>query len=170
VCPVGVGVGPGSLDDLAALLPLFDRAVEWLVELGQEGQWGATPFSESAAMSGHLRGLVAAGDLRVARAAGGAVVGGCVLGDAPSYAPAFVEPSRYLEAMVTDRRLAGRGIGSLLVADAVERTLAAGVGVLRTDCWDGAPGLVRWYERQGFEAGGVVLVGAWPARMLALRV
>jgi GNAT superfamily N-acetyltransferase len=166
----GFRVGPGSVDDLPVLLPLFDRAVEWLVERRQEGQWGSTPFSESAATAGHLRGLVAAGDLRVARAAGGAVVGGCVVGDAPSYAPALVEASRYLEAMVSDRRLAGRGIGSLLVADAVERTLAAGAEVLRADCWDGAPGLVRWYERQGFEAGDVVLVGAWPARMLARRV
>jgi GNAT superfamily N-acetyltransferase len=170
---VGVGefgVGRGSLDDLPVLLALFDRAVEWLVSRGQEGQWGSTPFSENAAMSDHLRQIVAAGDLRVARDGGGAVVGGCVLGDAPSYAPASGEPACYLEAMVSDRRLAGGGIGSLLVADAVERTLAAGARLLRTDCWDGAPGLVRWYERQGFEAGEVVLVGAWPARMLARRV
>ena len=93
------------------------------------------------------------------------MAGCCVVGPAPQYAPAAEEPERYLEALVTDRELAGQGIGTLLVDDAERLGRAAGARVLRSDCWAEAEGLVRWYERLGFQRDGVKLVGTWPAQM-----
>ena len=93
-----------------------------------------------------------------------------MLGARPAYAPAVDLPERYIEAMVTDRRLAGRGIGSSLVADAVARARAAGATVLRADCWAESERLVRWYEQQGFAREHVVRVDGWPAQLLRRAV
>ena len=38
---------------------------------------------------------------------------------------------------------------------------AAGVPVLRVDCWAGAPTLVGWYERQGFVRAGTFDYHGW---------
>ena len=45
---------------------------------------------------------------------------------------------------------AGEDIGGRLVRHADALAAAAGVPVVRVDCWAGAPSLVAWYERQGF--------------------
>jgi GNAT superfamily N-acetyltransferase len=163
-------VSTGAPEQIVDLLPLFDGAVEWLVERGQAGQWGTEAFSARSSMVDHLHELAGRGALLLARTADGAIVGGCVVGETPPYAPAGIGPERYLEALVTERSLAGQGIGGLLVARAVSVARAAGADVLRSDCWAEAGGLVRWYERQGFVAAEVVLVGTWPARMLAFEL
>ena len=78
------------------------------------------------------------------------------------------EPERYIEALVTSRRHAGRGIGALLVAGAVEEARTAGAAVLRVDCWAGAPPLVAWYERQGFVRSGTFDVGGWIGQVFTM--
>jgi GNAT superfamily N-acetyltransferase len=158
----------GDSHDLPAMLRLLDAAVEWLVARGAEGQWGSVPFSASPAMVGHLTRIAADGELRIALDASRNVVGGYVLGNRPSYASEIEEPERYIEAMVTARTLAGRGVGALLVDDAVTRARKTGAQVVRTDCWERAPGLVRWYEERGFQRAEVVDVDGWPAQTLRM--
>jgi GNAT superfamily N-acetyltransferase len=160
----------GDAPDLPAMLALLDAAVEWLVARGAAGQWGSAPFSASPAMVGHLTRIAADGELRIAVDSSRTVVGGYVLGHRPAYAAEIPEPERYIEAMVTSRARSGRGIGALLVGDAVTRARAAGALVLRTDCWERSPRLVRWYEAHGFERAGVVDVDGWPAQMLRMAL
>lgn len=91
------------------------------------------------------------------------------------YVPAVDEPELYVRLLVTDRSLAGHGIGSTLLDHARELARAAGVGLLRVDCFAGGDGaLVRYYERQGFtrtEAFAVPVNGSeWPGQVLAQRL
>jgi GNAT superfamily N-acetyltransferase len=153
-----------------AMLTMLDAAVAWLVARGGEGQWGKEPLSMNGAMVEYLSHIITLGELRVAQNSTGRVVGGYVLGGRPNYAPSISEPERYIEAMVTDRRFAGNGIGGLLVADAVLRARAVGATRLRTDCWSGSARLVRWWEEQGFNRGATVLVGDWPAQLLDMPI
>ena len=119
-------------------------------------------------MVDHLTRIAADGELRIALDPAGTVVGGYVLGERPSYAPEIEEPERYIEAMVSSRAHAGHGIGARLVDDAITRARGAGAHVLRADCWERAPRLVRWYEEQGFARAEVVDVAGWPAQMLRM--
>ena len=165
---VPYAIRAGDSHDLPAMLRLLDAAVEWLVARGAEGQWGSVPFSASPVMVDNLARIAAAGELRIALDADRTIVGGYVLGNRPSYASAIEEPERYIEAMVSARTHAGRGIGALLVDDAAARARTAGAQVLRTDCWAHAPRLVRWYEERGFQRAEVVDVHGWPAQMLRM--
>ena len=160
----------GDQHDLPAMLVLLDAAVAWLVARGAKGQWGGEPFSANFAMVDYLSRIVTLGELRVAQDSAGRAVGTYVLGARPDYAPAIAEHERYIEAMVTDRRLAGNGIGGLLIEDAILRARASGATKLRADCWSKSARLVRWYEQQGFERGDIVLVGDWPAQLLSLSI
>lgn len=59
-------VRPGSGADEGVLLSLFDEAVAWLVERGQEGQWGSEPFSQRPDMRQRTHALATGGGLWVA--------------------------------------------------------------------------------------------------------
>ena len=159
----------GGPADAAAVLALFDEAVEWLVERGQTGQWGAEPFSAIEARVAAAAGWGASGGLRIAER-DGAPVGALVLGSHPEWVTPAGEPERYIEALVTSRAHAGQDIGGALVRRAIEETRAAGIGLLRVDCWAGAPPLVAWYERQGFVRSGTFEVRGWPGQVFSLRV
>jgi predicted N-acetyltransferase YhbS len=79
----------------------------------------------------------------------------------------------YLLFLISDRDQAGSGIGSELVRRAVTDARAAGSHVLRVDCWAGAPGLVAWYERQGFVRSGRFTVdvrGGWDGQAFELTL
>jgi GNAT superfamily N-acetyltransferase len=70
--------------------------------------------------------------------------------------------------VLSSRRHAGRGIGSLLVEHAADAARAAGSEILRVDCWARAPGLVEWYTRQGFEPADTFAVGDWQGQVFEL--
>ena len=70
---------------------------------------------------------------------------------------------------MTSRARAGEGIGARLLAHAAALARAAGVGVLRVDCWAGAPPLVAYYEGQGFARTGTFAVGGWTGQVFAKR-
>lgn len=74
----------------------------------------------------------------------------------------------YLLFVLSSRDHVGQGIGSLLVRHAEAQ--AAGSEVLRVDCWAGAPSLVRWYERQGFQRSDTFWVGDWQGRVFEMRL
>ncbi|MFI7602415.1 GNAT family N-acetyltransferase [Actinoplanes sp. NPDC049681] len=152
----------------------MDGAVEWLVAGGRTRQWGTDPYSADPRRVAVITGLASGGNLYVA-VSGGIVAGALGLGPAPSYVPPAVEPELYIQLLVTDRAWAGRGIGGRLLEHARTIARAAGVRLLRLDCY-AAPdrALVRYYEQQGFTATDSFEVegpsGPWPGQVLEQRL
>jgi GNAT superfamily N-acetyltransferase len=162
-------VRTGGSADTAAVLALFDRAVEWLVARGRIGQWGSEPFSTDRRRVEEAGGWAASGGLRIAEV-DGCVAGAVVLGAAPPYVPPAREPELYLQAFVTDRALSGRGIGRALLDRAATEAVERGTPLLRVDCWAGGDGaLVRYYELAGFTPTERFTVGAWEGQILTRR-
>ena len=165
-----VRIRRGRAGDAAFVLALFDEAVAWLVARRQPGQWGTTPWSERPSAVGHVQTWSEGPGLRIAVDADGTPVGALALGAHPPHVEPIDEPERYVEALVTSRRHAGRGIGAALVAAAADEARESGAAVLRVDCWAGAPPLVAWYERQGFERSGTFDVDGWIGQVFAMRL
>jgi GNAT superfamily N-acetyltransferase len=160
----------GRADDAGLVLALFDEAVAWLVARGQTGQWGTEPWSQRARPVAMVRSWAGGDGLRIAHEDDGTPLGALVLGAHPPHVEPIEERERYVEALVTSRAHAGRGVGATLVAAAAEEARATGAAVLRVDCWAGAPPLVAWYERQGFERSGTFDVGGWIGQVFAMRL
>jgi GNAT superfamily N-acetyltransferase len=173
----------GSPSDAEIVVSLFDEAIEWLVArcrqgiprcdgglvADQTGQWGSQPFSAKDARVSQAAEWAASGGLRIAELAGYSV-GALVLGARPPWVAQADRSERYIEALVTSRRFAGKDVGGALVRRAIAETRAAGVSLLRVDCWAGAPGLVAWYERQGFRRSGTFAVNGWHGQVLSMEV
>ena len=161
----------GSTADARAVVGLFDEAVAWLVARGQEGQWGTTPWSQRPELVARTHVWARDGGLRIAEENGDAtVLGALVLGAHPPHVEPIDEPEAYVEALVTSRAHAGRGVGTELVSAAADEARDAGAAVLRVDCWAGAPPLVAWYERQGFSRSGRFDVRGWIGQVLTMRL
>ena len=165
-----VRIRPGTAADAPLVLALFDEAVTWLVARGQPDQWGTVPWSQRPSAVGHVQRWSEGPGLRIAVNADGTPVGALALGAHPPHVQPIDEPERYVEALVTSRRHAGRGIGAALVAAAADEAREGGATVLRVDCWAGAPPLVAWYERQGFERSGTFDVDDWIGQVFAMRL
>jgi GNAT superfamily N-acetyltransferase len=159
----------GDQDDTDWLLALFDEAVAWMVARGQPGQWGSEPFSRSPRRIASVGGLIDSGGLRVAES-DGEPVAALVVGIAPLHVPPPDRPELYINLLLSSRRHAGKGIGSMLVRHAVAEARARRVRQLRVDCWAGAPTLVRWYRDQGFEPTGTFDVDGWPGQIFAMAL
>jgi GNAT superfamily N-acetyltransferase len=160
---------PGSRDDGAWLLGLFDEAVAWMVARGQGEQWGSRPWSEDPTRVARVEGLARGGGLRVAELDDEAV-GALVVGARPGHVPPVDRPELYIELLLTSRRYAGREIGSRLVQVAVDEAQAVGRELVRVDCWAGAPTLVAWYRRQGFVPSGTFDVNGWPGQIFTMAI
>jgi GNAT superfamily N-acetyltransferase len=160
----------GGPDDAAAVVALFDEAVEWLVARGQTGQWGSEPMSGNERMVARVHEWAAGDGLLWMAEDEGRVVGALVVGARPEHVHPVDEPELYVELLLSSRALAGRGIGARLIAHAVELAREAGVGLLRVDCWAGAPDLVAFYERQGFVRDGTFDVGGWIGQVFSMRL
>jgi GNAT superfamily N-acetyltransferase len=141
----------GSVEDLEAVVALFDANVIWLVAHGRAEQWGSEPFSENPTLVGFVRDLLASGTVTIAETAGD-VVGASVVTDHPmDYVPAIDEPERYLKLLIASPAHRGEKIGHRLIELAREETVSDGIGLLRVDCWAGGDRrLVAYYEREGF--------------------
>ncbi|MEH1017472.1 GNAT family N-acetyltransferase [Micromonospora sp. CPCC 206060] len=176
------GAGPdeptvraGGPDDADHILRLLDDATAWLVARGRTGQWGTEPASADPRRIAQAQEWAGSGGLYLAVLAD-RPVGALVVGAAPEEVPPANEPERYVRLLVTDRAYAGRDIGGRLLAYAAGLTRAAGVGLLRVDCYAGDDGaLVRWYERCGFTATERFTVARpgrppWPGQVLARRL
>ncbi len=163
----GLTIRRGDEGDGPAVIAMFDEAVAWLVERGQTGQWGATPFSERPGISERVHGFRVGGGLHIAESAG-EPVGVLVAGPAPAYAPPAPVPELYIILLLSSRRHAGRGIGAALVNKAIDEAYARAAEVLRVDCWAHAPGLVRWYEKQGFSRSNRFELNGWQGQIFAM--
>ncbi|WP_045742897.1 GNAT family N-acetyltransferase [Actinoplanes rectilineatus] len=143
-------VRPGRPADLPAVLALLDDAVGWLTSHGRSGQWGTSPLSASPRVRALISRVAACGGLHLA-VQHTRVVGALGFGSPPTYADPAREPELYIMLLVTDRELAGQGIGARLLAHAQATAARAGRALLRVDCYAGGDGaLVRYYESQGF--------------------
>jgi GNAT superfamily N-acetyltransferase len=165
----------GGPHDVPAVLALFDEAVEWLVARGQTGQWGSEPPSTRESLIQRVEAWSAHGaGLRIAETDAGEPVGALVVGERHPFIPEVDEPELYVVLLLTSRRHAGKGIGSALVRHALEEARAAGIGLVRVDCWAGAPRLVLWYTEQGFVPTAGFTVGfaddAWHGQIFELRL
>jgi len=165
----GVLIRKGGPDDEDVLLALFDEAVAWLVARGQEGQWGREPWSTSPNALARVHGLVTSGELWIAEN-GNESVGALVVGAAPPYVDPIREPELYITLVLTSRRLAGRGYGSILVDHARALAIERDAHLLRVDCWAGAPSLIAWYEAQGFARAATFRVNGWLGQALEQRL
>ena len=56
----------GSVEDLDAVVALFDANVSWLVAQGRADQWGSEPFSENPKLVGFVRELLSSGTVTIA--------------------------------------------------------------------------------------------------------
>ncbi|MFZ5817931.1 MAG: GNAT family N-acetyltransferase [Bacillota bacterium] len=169
-----VQIAPATLEEIPAVLALFDESVAWLAEKGLTGQWGTTPFSQLPRMRERLVGWVERRTLFVARLAG-EVVGVLSVGpEVPPYAVAEWEArpatAYYLEAFTTRRRVEGKGLGGALLRWAEGYTGAHGIDWLRLDCWADNPGLVGYYRRQGYTPVGEVNLGTWRGQLMEKRL
>ncbi|MBB5137021.1 ribosomal protein S18 acetylase RimI-like enzyme [Thermocatellispora tengchongensis] len=159
--------GPG---DVAAVLAMFDSAVAWLTAQGRTGQWGSEPFSIQPGRVRTVSGWAAGDGMRIAEV-GGEPAGCMVLGAPMDYIAPAGEPELYVQGLVIDRRFAGLDVGGTLLRHAYAEAVAAGVSLLRVDCYAGDDGrLVRYYESQGFTRTEQFTVGAWPGQLLQRRV
>ncbi|MFF1376543.1 GNAT family N-acetyltransferase [Streptomyces sp. NPDC058308] len=165
----------GGVDDIPAIIALFDGAVEWLAAQGRTGQWGTKPWSGNPRAVAMVEKYVTTGEPWIAEI-DGAVAGTLTLTDGPGgdYIPEADEPERYIHILAADRtRHAGRGVGRALLAHAVEETRRQGVSLLRVDCYAGDDGkLVAYYESNGFTPTEPFTGpdGTWPGQVLARRV
>ncbi|MEU8354128.1 MULTISPECIES: GNAT family N-acetyltransferase [unclassified Streptomyces] len=168
-----IRIRPGGPADAPAVLDMLDAAVAWMNARGNTEQWGTTPYSQKPGGVARVERYMTENSPYIAEL-DGVPAGALVLDSGPSpqvpIAPAG-EPERYVRLLVSDRRLAGRGIGAVLLARAAEETRRAGVELLRVDCWAGGGGeLVAYYERNGFTPTDRFLAGAWPGQVLARRI
>jgi GNAT superfamily N-acetyltransferase len=157
-----VSIRRGDDRDVPAVLALFDEAVAWLAARGQSEQWGDRPFSERPQNVERAERWASDGGLWIAEL-DGEPVGMLVLGDeAYPWVTPVDEAEVYVQALVTARAQAGRDVGGGLVRHAFEQARERGIGLVRVDCWAGAPRLVRWYEEQGFTRTETFTVGFGP--------
>jgi len=162
-------IRPGDETDAPIVVTIFNEAVAWLVARGQTGQWGAAPFSERPGIRERVRGFMIGGGLHIAER-DGAPVGVLVVGPAPAYVPPASVPDLYIILLLSSRRLAGHGIGHALVTRAVELGYERNAEILRVDCWAHAPGLVRWYEKEGFERSGRFELNGWQGQVFTMQL
>lgn len=162
-------IRPGDETDKQTVIALFDEAVAWLVERGQTGQWGATPFSERPGIRERIHGFRTGGGLYIAER-DQVPVGVLVVGPPPAYAPPAPVPELYVILLLSSRQSAGQGIGGVLLDKAVELGYERGAEILRVDCWAHAPGLVRWYEKQGFSRSSRFELNGWQGQIFTMQL
>jgi GNAT superfamily N-acetyltransferase len=162
-------IRPGDEADGPAVVALFDEAVAWLVKRGQTGQWGATPFAERPGIRERVHAFRIGGALYIAERED-VPVGVLVVGPAPAYAPPAPVPELYVTLLLSSRQAAGQGIGGALIGKAIELGYDQGAEVLRVDCWAHAPGLVRWYEKQGFVRSSRFELNGWQGQIFSMRL
>jgi GNAT superfamily N-acetyltransferase len=141
----------GSIDDLDAIMGLFDDSVVWLVANGRAAQWGSEPWSTDKSKVGFIRTMLGHGTTIIAEL-DGAVVGATIFGpERIAYAPQVEEPEIYIHLLITSPSTRGEGIGARLLDSVRTETVRRGISLLRVDCWSGGDRkLVSYYQRQGF--------------------
>ena len=126
---------------------------------------GPDPWSGDEKGRHAVRSMIEGGGLRLLECAG-RVVGALQIGPTPEYAKPVDVRGLYVLLVLTSRVCAGRGLGTLLIEEAVELARRRAAGLLRVDCWAGAPKLIAWYERHGFVRSDMFVVDGWQGQVL----
>ena len=156
----------GGVEDEAAVLALFDEAVEWLVGRGLSGQWGEQSFSARSDMRAQVQATLGENEVRIAEHEG-RVVGVMAVGVSPPYVPGNPVAELYVLLLLSSRRLVGERIGARLLELACEMARERERQMVRVDCWADSPRLVRFYEGQGFHRLGRFDLRGWRGQILA---
>lgn len=165
-----VTIRQGGPADIPAVLALLDLAGDWLVAQGRLGQWGTQRQSTSPRRLAQAPIWADSGGLYLA-ILDDAAVGALVVGLPADFAPLPAEPDLYVNLLVTDRRQIGKGLGALLLDHARALARAAGIGLLRLDCYAGDDRkLVRYYESQGLTATVPLQFGEWPGQLMEQKL
>lgn len=160
-------IRPAGRGDAEAVLRLFDDAIAWFVATGNTGQWGSEPFSSQQKQVDRVRGWVREPGAWVAEHPEAGVVGFLALGEATDYVPAATQDEIYVRVLIGSRDARAKGTGRRLLGFAEEQARAAGVDLLRVDCYAGGTGdLVRFYESCGYRPTTTFTVGVWPGQVL----
>ena len=170
---IPVHIRAGDLTDDVALLTMWDRAIAWMVGRGQAQQWGTQPASQNPTCRELVGQWVRDPGLRIAERGGRVVGASVIVGEPPAHIPPTPLRETYLLFLISDREVAGGGIGAELVRRAVADARANRSEVLRVDCWADAPGLVAWYERQGFVRSDTFTVdvrGGWNGQVFEMEL
>ncbi|GGM77373.1 hypothetical protein GCM10011609_11610 [Lentzea pudingi] len=168
----------GGPADVPAIMAMLDDAQDWLASQGRTGQWGTDHFSGQPAAVERFTDYATTSTVWLATADHDAaegnvaeVAGVIVTSDTPpDYVPAADEPEHYVLLLLTARAHTGTGVGAALLEHARAQARAAGIGLLRVDCYDGDDHrLVAYYEKQGFTSVDTFTAhgGTWPGRLLA---
>ncbi|MFJ5991661.1 GNAT family N-acetyltransferase [Lentzea sp. NPDC092896] len=163
----------GGPADVPAIMQMLDDAQDWLASQGRTGQWGTDHWSGAPAAVDRFTRLATTGTVWLAvidDEPAGVIISSTT---PPDYVPPADEPEHYVTLLVTARAFAGNGVGAALLAHARAEARAAGVGLLRVDCYDSEDHrLVAYYEQQGFTSVSAFTArdGTWPGRVLAVRV
>ena len=138
---------------------------------GQNRAMGIGAIFQQQAGVDHMRREIEEYDLWIAEI-DGQPIGAMLLGEAPTrYVEPVDERELYLHLLLTSRQHTGQGIGRALVDQAMQVARERGIDLMRVDCYGGDDGkLVRAYEQLGFYPTHIVMVGEWPAQVLAMRV
>ncbi len=133
-------------NDLADFVDVLEEVGTWLFERGIP-QW---PPGSNVAQVKRFRAWIDEGDLIVLRD-GPVVLGGCIVGRAPSEAwNGYPAPAVYLRKLAVARSVGGRNYGHKLVARAEQWALDSHCTVMRLDCWDGNQPLRAYYRDLGY--------------------
>ena len=161
-------VRTGSVDDLDAVLALFDAAVAWLVDQGRTGQWGDQPWSASAERVAQIRRMIEGNELLLLERAGATVAALAHGPHAHDYVPAATDQEDFVLLLVADPSV--RGVGRRLLDASWSRAREKGIERQRVDCYAGDDGkLVRFYESAGFTRTETFEVKGWPGQLLERR-
>ena len=161
-------VRTGSVDDLDAVMALFDAAVAWLAAQGRTGQWGDQPWSASPERVARIRRMIEDSELLLLDRDGATVAALAHGPVAHDYVPAATGREDFVLLLVADPSV--RGVGRRLLDESWSRARAEGVERQRVDCYAGDDGkLVRFYESAGFTRTEAFEVKGWPAQLLERR-
>jgi RimJ/RimL family protein N-acetyltransferase len=163
---VELEIRPGGPADEAGVLALFDEAIDWLVERGLSGQWGAEPFSGRPDMRERIQEILRENEVRIAEHES-RIVGALATGACPPYVPGNPVPELYIVLLISSRRLTGQRIGARLLALACQMARERRRQMVRVDCWADSPRLVSFYENQGFTRDGHFDLRGWHGQILA---
>jgi GNAT superfamily N-acetyltransferase len=160
-----------SAADAPAVLQVFDEVIAWFVGMGNNAQWGTTPWSALPRRVAQVTDACAMPGAWVVETPEGRLLAALVLGEPMPYVPPASEPEVYVRLLIAARDARARGLGRQLLAFADERARAAGVKRLRVDCYAGGTGdLVRFYEACGYQRISTFDLGGWPGQLLGRRL
>ena len=167
---VDLQIRPATNQDVDAVLGLFDQAIEWFGTFGNTGQWGTEPFSSQPRQVERVTAWLAETGAWIADLPDLPAAGVLVLGARHDYAPAVPEDELYVRLLLGARMPQARGVGRALLAFADAEAVAAGVQLLRVDCYRGGTGrLVEFYESCGYRRTEEFQVRDWPGQFLERR-